>query len=178
MNDVNNRAAMQQAALFLKKMWSLIVAYQSPFLYIRVMFWLLTIVISFLPFVGAETKMFSHWVSVEEIYSKHYEGILAVFVVTIAVAMFDVLAVVVLLMTYQSYIAVSASLIFAVLTVLLVMVGLALGAAITAQMPGQMHGGILTFSAFLCLVATMFVAILSNEYHPKAEAGTKSRSKK
>lgn len=144
-----------------RRAWLAFVSYQSPFLYIRIVFWFLTIGISFLPFIGAETRMFSQWVGIEHIYAKHYEGILAVFVVTIAVAMFDVLAVVVLLMTYQSYIAVCAALIFGALTFLLIMVGVALGGAITSQMAGHMHGGILTFSAALCLVGTAFVAILS-----------------
>ena len=165
---------------------STIFAYQSPFLYIRILLWFFTLGISFLPFIGAETKFFSDWnITLADMYSRHYEGVLSVFVVTIAVAMFDVLGVLILLVGYQSYIALPATIIFGTLTILEVIVGLALGATIMAQMSGQahashvvMHGGILTLSAAVCLAATAFVAILSNEYRPKSENSGKARSRR
>jgi hypothetical protein len=172
-------------------LWEPINAYHSPFLYIRLIFWLLTILISFLPFIGAETRIFSEWgVTFSGMYAKNYEAILAVFVVTIAVAMFDVLTVVVLLVKWnQSVLSVPAAVILGALLVLEIVVGLALGAAIMLhEIPpdqaalfkslfGHMHGGILTFSAFVCLVATGFAAILTNEYAPPVN-GKPSRNRK
>jgi hypothetical protein len=71
-------------------MWKVIKANSSIVLYLKLIFWFLTTAISFIPFIYAETKMFSSWgMTIGEMYAKPYEGILSVFVAMIAVAMFD-----------------------------------------------------------------------------------------
>src|SRR5207253_3199516 len=102
------------------KMLHRLASWQSPFLYVRLTFWFLTIIISLLPFVLAESKFFNGFdTTLLGFYHKHYQGILAVFIVTITTSMFDVLSLLILLVTFKSYIAVPAVVIMGILALFL-----------------------------------------------------------
>ena len=145
-----------------------VAAIQSTFLYIRLFFWSCTIIISFSPFLFVETKEGSDLnINFNHFYHAHYQGILEVFVVTIATSMFDVMAMTILLASQDSIIAICSTVIFGALTILLIFVGFSLGYSIMTPSAAQLHWAFLNISAVLCLVATAFVAVLSNEYKPK-----------
>lgn len=159
-------------------MWQQLLSVQSPFLYIRLIFWVATIIISLLPFIGAETKIFSDWnITFDSFYRRQYEGILEVFLVTTAAALFDVLSVSILLAMHQSIFIVSTVIVFVVLTILFIVIGVSLGAYLVAvPKPEPMHWGFLTCSATLSIIATAFSAVLSNEYQPKKPTAKKVRA--
>jgi hypothetical protein len=157
----------------LSSLWSAIKSYSTVVLYLKLIFWFFSTVISFIPFIWVETNMFSTWrLTISEMYAKHYEGVLSVFVAMIAVAMFDMITAMVLAGKHHSYNAVSAAAIVGVLFVLLFGVGLTLGGTIMMTSIikdhkvelGVMHGSILTFATVFCLFATAFAATLSKEY--------------